>query len=38
MKKRILALILTLALCLSLGLSAIAAGGFDDVADGAWYL
>ena len=38
MKKRILALILALALCLSLGLSAIAAGGFDDVADGAWYL
>jgi hypothetical protein len=38
MKKRILALILALALCLSLGLSAIAAGGFDDVSDSAWYL
>ena len=38
MKKRISVLMLTLALCLSLGAPALAAGGFSDVAQNAWYL
>ena len=38
MKKRIPVLMLTLALCLSLGAPALAAGGFSDVAQNAWYL
>ena len=35
MKKRISVLMLTLALCLSLGAPALAAGGFSDVAQNA---
>lgn len=38
MKKRIFALILTLMLSLSLGVPALAAGGFHDVDKNAWYL
>ena len=38
MKKRISVLMLTLALCLSLGAPALAAGGFCDVNQKAWYL
>ena len=38
MKKRSLALVLVLALCLALGAPALAAGGFDDVPEDAWYL
>ena len=38
MKKKLLALLLALALCLSLGGTALAAGGFTDVPDKAWYL
>lgn len=38
MKKRILVFLLTLALCLSLGVPALAAGGFRDVVENAWYL
>ena len=37
MKKRIFALFLTLTLCLSLGVPALAAGGFQDVDQNAWY-
>ena len=38
MKKYISVLVLTLALCLSLGVPALAAGGFHDVDQNAWYL
>lgn len=38
MKKRILVFLLTLALCLSLGVPALAASGFRDVVENAWYL
>ena len=37
MKKRMSVLVLTLALCLSLGVPALAAGGFRDVNQNAWY-
>ena len=38
MKKRLFSLVLALALCLSLGVPALAAGGFSDVDQNAWYL
>lgn len=38
MKKRIYALVFTLTLCVSLGVPALAAGGFRDVEGHAWYL
>ena len=37
MKKRICVLMLTLTLCLSLSVPALAAGGFRDVEQNAWY-
>ena len=38
MKRRIAACVLALAMCLSLGTTVLAAGGFSDVPENAWYL